>query len=125
MESKFNGDIGVLHRRHLKVRSIVHIGKESNNLEQSFAFGVSDDDYCTYCDDGNVIDDDMRRFINQFDIKAAEKCGIGRRSLDRWKQMVANGKSLKLNPLSVKRLEAAMSSKKLDERKRLKHRDSD
>lgn len=32
-ESKYDGDIGQLERRHIHVSEIVHIGKEANNIE--------------------------------------------------------------------------------------------
>lgn len=44
-EAKFDGDIGVLKRKHVVVGSVVHIGKESNNLEQAGVLGVQGDDY--------------------------------------------------------------------------------
>jgi hypothetical protein len=33
-ESKYEGDIGQLERRHIHVSEIVHIGKEANNIEE-------------------------------------------------------------------------------------------
>jgi len=32
-ESKYDGDIGQLERKHITVTEIVHIGKEANNIE--------------------------------------------------------------------------------------------
>jgi hypothetical protein len=40
----------VLSRKNVFVGSVVHIGKESNNLEQAEVLGVQDDDYVVYCD---------------------------------------------------------------------------
>ena len=43
-ESKFEGNLRVLERRHLNICSISNLGKESNNLEESELFGVKDGD---------------------------------------------------------------------------------
>lgn len=49
IESKFEGDTGILKRRYVKIDKIVHIGKESNNLEEfPDALGVDSDSYETY-----------------------------------------------------------------------------
>jgi hypothetical protein len=52
-ESKFqNGNaIGKLRRRHVKVDSIVHIGKETNELEETEILGLDDDAYVQYLPD--------------------------------------------------------------------------
>ena len=47
-EAKFDGNVGVLLRKHVKVGSVVHIGKESNNLEQAEVLGVQGGDYVVY-----------------------------------------------------------------------------
>ena len=33
MENKFDGDIGVLERKHIQADGLVYIGKEANNIE--------------------------------------------------------------------------------------------
>jgi len=33
MENKFDGDIGVLKRKHIRDNGLVYIGKEANNIE--------------------------------------------------------------------------------------------
>jgi hypothetical protein len=47
-ESKLEGDVGVLQRRHVVVSGIVHIGKESNNLEESEVIGIGSMGYEMY-----------------------------------------------------------------------------
>jgi hypothetical protein len=47
-ESKFNGETGVLERKHLKVTGINYIGKESNDLDEVEVLGVGDDSYIHY-----------------------------------------------------------------------------
>lgn len=48
LESKFDGIVGVLQRKHVVVSEIKHIGKESNNLDESEILGVSPDGYEIY-----------------------------------------------------------------------------
>ena len=47
-EEKFDGDVGELQRKHIEIDDINFVGKESNNLEEAEAFGVSSDDYVRY-----------------------------------------------------------------------------
>lgn len=57
-ESKSNGDIGHLERKHLVIdeASIHYIGKESNELEESEILGVDTDSYTEYKDiDSQVL----------------------------------------------------------------------
>jgi len=53
-ESKFDGDEGVLQRKHVRIRSIVHIGKESNGLDDSEMFGLDDSSYEIYQDESEI-----------------------------------------------------------------------
>ena len=34
LESKFDGDIGILGRKHVQADSVVYIGKEANNIDE-------------------------------------------------------------------------------------------
>lgn len=43
-----DGDVGILERKHVNVIGIVHIGKESNNLEESELLGVDSGSYEIY-----------------------------------------------------------------------------
>ena len=42
-ESKFDVQFGVLDRKHIRVRSSIHIRKESNKLEETNIIGVDRD----------------------------------------------------------------------------------
>ena len=53
LEPKFDGD-GVLQRKHVRITSIVHIGKESNGLDESEVFGLDDSSYEIYRDEPNI-----------------------------------------------------------------------
>ena len=47
-DNKYDGSIGELRRKQIVINDIEHIGKESNNLEESEVIGVSDNDYVIY-----------------------------------------------------------------------------
>ena len=47
-ESKFDGNEGKLERKHVKITGILHIGKESNNLDEVEQLGLDSDSYSTY-----------------------------------------------------------------------------
>lgn len=47
-EAKFDGDTGVLSRKHVKISSVVHIGKESNELDDTEVLGIGKETYTTY-----------------------------------------------------------------------------
>ncbi|SHO47632.1 DNA-directed DNA polymerase B [Nitrosotalea sinensis] len=53
-ESKIDGDVGILERKHVNVTGIIHIGKESNELEESELLGVGSGSYETYEDVRNL-----------------------------------------------------------------------
>lgn len=83
VESKMEGDIGVLQRRHVTVSGIVHIGKESNNLEESELSGVGSESYEMYEDLKN-LDDKFRKTsekVLQLRPRDVKKVGISKQSL--------------------------------------------
>jgi len=47
-EARFDGDNRVPKRREMKIRSNVHIGKESNHLEETEVLWVRAGDYSVY-----------------------------------------------------------------------------
>ncbi len=54
-ESKFDGDIGLLRRKRVRVGSIVYVGKESNHLDLAEVLGVQEDDYAQYSNIDEII----------------------------------------------------------------------
>ncbi|MEM2160843.1 MAG: hypothetical protein QXN55_07820, partial [Candidatus Nitrosotenuis sp.] len=61
-ESKFDGDIGVLQRKHVIVSEIKQIGKESNDLDESDIFGLDSESYVVY-EDSNDLDRRFREIL--------------------------------------------------------------
>jgi len=62
--------VGELNRKHIDIEDIEHIGKESNNLEETEVICVSDNNYTVYDDKGeqriieiirNMITKDAKR----------------------------------------------------------------
>ena len=47
-ESKFDGDFGVLERKGVLISDVLHIGKESNGLEESEILGLNESSYEIY-----------------------------------------------------------------------------
>ncbi len=103
-ELKFEGNIGELKRRHLQVDSIIHIGKETNNLEETEVVGVQKDDYQIYQNE-KVRDEKLKERIMALTLKTAEKYGISKRQLYRWKKKIREGQDLKLYRKMRERME--------------------
>ncbi len=108
-EAKFEGDIGTLQRRHLRVRDIVYIGKESNRLDEVEVLGVQGDEYTTYVEEGGVQKDTHRiaEFVISLTNEEAGRHGINPRQLQRWKKTLAAGKPLELYSKTRRKLEQA------------------
>ena len=88
-ESKFNGDIGVLRRKSVVVSSVIHIGKESNSLEQE-PFELDGDSYVIYQDEKDID----RKFLEykekilSLTPKDVKSIGISRQTLWNVKQNI-------------------------------------
>lgn len=82
-ESKFDGDVGVLQRKHVRISDIVHIGKESNGLDESELFGLNDSSYEIYQNESE-IDDKFRKLapmILELKPKDVKEFGISKQTL--------------------------------------------
>ena len=96
-ESKMEGDIGILERRHLHVDGFVYIGKEARNLERA---GIIDDvRYEIY-----TSDEDISERIRSMGLEEAKKLGIPTRTFYRLIEKLRNSKTVKLRPKTIKRL---------------------
>ena len=91
-ESKFEGNIGILERRDLVVRSTLYIGKESNNLEESTVFGVQENVSTLYLDEKakRMKKQDMEEFILHLSPKEARIYRISERRLRDWQKSIEN-----------------------------------
>lgn len=111
-EAKFDGDVGLLQRKHILVSSIAMIGKETNDLERSQYFGVSEEDLVTYGE--RAVHRDAYQLLCDFIMtvkpKQAERFGIGEKQLDRWRAIIRQGKELRLYRKTQQNIEWAMKA---------------
>ena len=82
-EFKMDGNNGILERKHVNVTGIVHIGKESNNLEESEFLGVESGNYEMYEDLEN-LDAKFRKIaprVLMLKPKDVKRVGISKQTL--------------------------------------------
>ncbi len=82
-ESKFDGDVGVLKRKRVRISSIVHIGKESNQLDKSEIFGLDDSSYEIYYDESEINEkfNKLASTILELKPKDVREFGISKQTL--------------------------------------------
>lgn len=97
-ESKFDGNIGVLQRKHLKISNVITIGKESNDLEDSEIIGVDERSYVLYQNQKL----DMKRILDMT-VKDAKQRKIAKNQLYRIKNSIRNG-TFNPNKNTIRRL---------------------
>jgi hypothetical protein len=133
-ESKFDGNTGKLERKHLHVCSIMHIGKESDNLDVAQVIGVQDGDCtlyartqtstnvhmqtcvkhaetsskCTNADTESTnvqtCKDPVHAYILQMTPQDAYRCGISAKTLKRWKRGIRMGMPVMIRKGMMKKL---------------------
>lgn len=101
-ESKFDGDVGVLARKHVAIKSAIHIGKESNNL-QAEIWGVHDDDYVVYGGDLARLQHYADKLL-QAEPKDVRKFGISQQTLYNAKQAICCGAWSRISSKTIRRL---------------------
>ena len=100
-DNKYDGDIGELRRKQIVINDIEHIGKESNNLEETEVIGVSDNDYVIY---DNKIEQKIRNIIKNLKPKQAKIIGISKRNLRYLKKKVRNKQKIILKKKTLAKL---------------------
>ena len=107
-ESKFYGDVGLLRRKHLSVKSVVHIGKESNNLENTQVLGVRDD-YQIYSNKINILNKglEFRNFVMNLNPQTASKSRISVHTLRNIKRNTKKGKFMRISKKNLAKFERA------------------
>ncbi len=100
-DGKYDGGIGELRRKQLVISDIEHIGKESNNLEESEVIGVSDNDYVIY---DNKTEQKIADVIKNMTVKRAKQIGISKRNMRYLKKKVREGKWIILKRKTLKKL---------------------
>ena len=96
------------------MKSVFCIGKESNNLEQSRYFGISNDDLITYgVNASDNVDREVETFLMLLSHKDAERFQIEPRMLARWRKAIRQGKHPKFQTRSKDRILRAMNNRTL------------
>ena len=96
LESNFEGDIGVLERKHVKADSVVHIGKEANNIDEQ-ALDVKKAQ--EFINEKLVYD-----FILNLTPERAREIGIKHRSALAYLKKKAKGGDLNFKAKNVRRI---------------------
>ena len=100
---KYDGSIGELRRKQIVINDIEHIGKESNNLEESEVIGVSDNDYVIY---DNKTEQKITDVIKNMTTKDAKRIGLSKMHMFRLKKNIKEGKKMVLKKKTVNKLMA-------------------
>ncbi|WP_407356402.1 hypothetical protein [Methanolobus sp. WCC5] len=95
-ESKFDRDIGILERKHVKADSVVYIGKEANNIdEQALDVKKSQE----FINKQAIMDNILKMSQTE-----AEAIGVSRSRFQGIKQRIRKAGNLNLNTPAVRRL---------------------
>ena len=99
-ESKYEGDVGVLKKRHLTINknSIRYIGKESNELENSQVLGVFKEDTIQYVNHQKKL----REIIENITLEKALEIGISRRTFFYLKNKLKDTKPIRMKEKVLK-----------------------
>ena len=100
-DGKYDGNIGELKRKYIDIGEIEHIGKESNNLEETEVIGVSDNDYVIY---DNRSEQKITDVIKNMTTKDAKRIGLSKMQMFRLKKKIKNGMKILLEKKTLKKL---------------------
>jgi hypothetical protein len=92
-ESKFEGDTGLLKRRHLNPKEIVRIGKESNQIEENLIHEEKQEIYSNT--------KEIYQKILNITPKEAKERGVSRPTLWKIKEKIRKGKGINFKTKSV------------------------
>ncbi len=100
-EEKFDGDIGELERKHIDISGVNYIGKETNSVEETSVFGVSDTDLVTY---DSKQEEKIRTVIKNMSNREAKKHGFNRVTFYLWKEQIKKGNKIRFTNKTRKKL---------------------
>jgi len=108
-DNKFDYDKeGIAHRKHIVVNRIRYIGKESNNLDESYVFGIDDDLYLEY---ENV--EDFKQWILLLKPKDVRDKGISKQTLWNIKKRIRKNE-MKYRSKALKGIHKVYQERKLN-----------
>ncbi len=96
-ESKFDGDIGELKRKHIIVDNITHIGKEAKNIE--FVGTLKKAEYEIY-----ENNEKLTQILLSMSVSEARKIRISKTTLHCIKKRILEGKTIKLRKKTLEKL---------------------
>lgn len=96
-ESKLEGDVGVLERKHVNADSIVHIGKETENMEETGILEIPS--YTTYQNEN-----ELKEKIMKLTSRDARILGLNPETLRQIKKRIEKGKNLVLRKTVTEKL---------------------
>ena len=100
-DNKYEGEIGELKRRYIEIGDIEHIGKESNNLDETEVIGISDNNYVIY---DNKTEQKITDVIKNMKIKDAKRIGLSKMQMFRLKKKIRENKKIVLKEKTRKKL---------------------
>ena len=98
-ESKLDGDIGIMQRKHVRVDNIAYIGKEADKIEDNIS-GLEKLAYNIYYNPKNL------ETIFSWTWNEVKQCGIPESQFYALKKQLKEGKRLKLSSKTSKRLKS-------------------
>ena len=96
LESKFDGEIGILERKHVQADSVVYIGKEANNIDEQVLDVKKAQEF--------VDVEEIKRKILEMPQKEAEALGVSRSTFQGIKQRIRESRGVNLGTPAVRRL---------------------
>ncbi|NOR47225.1 MAG: hypothetical protein GQ533_04160 [Methanosarcinaceae archaeon] len=89
-ESKFEGDIGILERKHIQANEVVHIGKEANNIDEQTLKGQGAQVFKN--------EEELNAKILALIPKEAREFGVSRSVLNSIKNRIRSGRKINFKP---------------------------
>ncbi|WP_250867138.1 hypothetical protein [Methanococcoides seepicolus] len=96
LEHKFDGEIGVLERKHVHVDGIVYIGKEANNIDEQELDVKKVQEF--------IDVEEIKRKILEMPQKEAEILGVGRSTFQDIKKRIRDGGYVNLCTPALKKI---------------------
>ena len=96
LEHKFDGEVGVLERKHVHADGVVYIGKEANNIDEQELDVKKAQEF--------LNEEEIKRKILEIPQKEAEKLGVGRSTLHKIKWKIRKGEKINWGTPAVRNL---------------------
>lgn len=96
LEHKFDGEVGILERKHVQADGVVYIGKEANSIDEQELDVKKAQEF--------IDVEEIKRKILEMPQKEAERLGVGRNTFQGIKKRLKESGKLNLNTTAVKKL---------------------